>query len=90
MCFLAFVLWKCLELWQQRAGLGNSPHTVLEEIARIQSHDVILPTAAHGEIRLRCVTQPDAAQAALLDRLGIVLPKRMRLNELDLPAALSA
>jgi hypothetical protein len=26
---------------------------------------------------LRCVTQPDAAQAALLDRLGIILPKRL-------------
>src|SRR5712671_6996866 len=24
-CFLAFVLWKCLEMWQSRAGLGNSP-----------------------------------------------------------------
>ena len=90
-CFLAFVLWKCLEMWQQRAGLGNSPRTVLEEIARIQSHDVILPTATHGEIRLRCITQPDAAQAALLERLGIVLPKRMRLTEIDMPAmALSA
>lgn len=84
-CFLAFVLWKCLELWQQRAGLGNSPRTVLEELARIQSHDVVLPTSTHGEIRLRCVTQPDAAQAVLLERLGIVLPKRMRLNEADLP-----
>ena len=38
-CFLAFVLWKSLEMWQQRAGLGNSPRTVLEELARIQSHD---------------------------------------------------
>jgi len=89
-CFLAFVLWKTLEMWQQRAGLGNSPRTILEELARIQSHDVILPTASQGEIRLRCVTQPDAAQAALLDRLGINLPKRMRLTELDLPVALSA
>ncbi|HEY2183445.1 MAG TPA: IS1634 family transposase [Xanthobacteraceae bacterium] len=80
-CFLAFVLWKCLEMWQQRAGLGNSPRTILEELARIQSHDVVLPTAAHGQIRLRCVTQPDPAQAALLDRLGIVLPKRMRIAE---------
>ena len=80
-CFLAFVLWKSLEMWQQRAGLGNSPRTILEELARIQSHDVVLPTATHGQIRLRCVTQPDAAQAALLDRLGIVLPKRMRLAE---------
>jgi transposase len=85
-CFLAFVLWKTLELWQQRAGLGNSPRTVLEELQRIQSHDVVLPTAAYGEIRLRCVTQPDAAQAVLLERLGIVLPKRMRMTEIDLPA----
>ncbi len=85
-CFLAFVLWKTLEMWQSRAGLGNSPRTVLEELARIQSHDVVLPTASHGQIRLRCVTQPDAAQAALLDRLGVVLPKRMRLAEAELPA----
>ena len=83
-CFLAFVLWKTLELWQARAGLGNSPRTLLEELARIQAHDVILPTPTHGEIRLRCVTQPDAAQAALLDRLGIVLPKRIRLPEIAL------
>jgi transposase len=85
-CFLAFVLWKSLEMWQSRAGLGNSPRTVLEELARIQSHEVVLPTATHGQIHLRCVTQPDAAQAALLDRLGIVLPKRMRLAEHELPA----
>jgi transposase len=89
-CFLAFVLWKTLEMWQHRAGLGNAPRTVLDELARIQSHDVILPTVTHGEIRLRCIAQPDAAQAALLDRLGIVLPKRMRMTEPDLPAALSA
>jgi transposase len=83
-CFLAFVLWKSLEMWQQRAGLGNSPRTILEELARIQSHDVVLPTTTHGQIRLRCVTQPDTDQAALLDRLGIVLPKRMRLAEHEL------
>jgi transposase len=85
-CFLAFVLWKSLEMWQSRSGLGNSPRTILEELARISSHDVILPTASHGQIRLRCVAQPDAAQAALLDRLGLVLPKRMRLLEHKLPA----
>jgi transposase len=84
-CFLAFVLWKTLEMWQSRAGLGNSPRTILEELARIQSHDVVLPTAAHGDIRLRCIAQPEAAQAALLDRLGIVLPKRMRLSEHPMP-----
>jgi transposase len=90
-CFLAFVLWKSLEMWQQRAGLGNSPRTLLEELARIQSHDVVVPTTTHGQIRLRCVTQPDPAQAALLDRLGIILPKRMRLEDRQFPAlAISA
>jgi transposase len=90
-CFLAFVLWKSLEMWQQRAGLGNSPRTILEELARIQSHDVVLPTAPNGQVRLRCVAQPDGAQAALLDRLGIILPKRMRLLENTAPLlALSA
>jgi transposase len=86
-CFLAFVLWKTLELWQQRAGLGNSPRTLLEELTRIQAHDVVLPTDTHGDVRLRCVTQPDAAQAALLDRLGVVLPKRIRVPEIAADSA---
>jgi transposase len=89
-CFLAFVLWKTLEMWQQRAGLGNSPRTVLEEFARIQSHDVVLPMQAQGEVRLRCVTQPDAAQSVLLERLGMVLPKRLRMPDVDLPAVFTA
>jgi hypothetical protein len=94
-CLLGFVLWKTLDLWRQRAGLGNSPRTVLEELVRmsvcpyvrIQSHDIVLPTTGHCEIRLRCVTQPDTAQAVLLERLGIMLPKRMRLSELELRAS---
>jgi len=89
-CFLAFVLWKTLELWQRRAALGNSPRTVLEEIKRIHCHDVCLPTTTHGEIKLRCVTQPDDLQSMLLDRLGITLPKRLRIDETSLPIALSA
>src|ERR1700751_2887723 len=88
--FLAFVLWKTLELWQRRAELGNSPRTVLEEIKRIHCHDVCLPTTTHGEIKLRCVTQPDDLQSMLLDRLGITLPKRLRIDQTSLPIALSA
>ena len=78
-CFLAYVLWKTLEKWQSLAGLGNSPRTVLEELARIQSTDVVLPLAEdpQREIRLRCVVRPDRAQAALLDRLGLTLPERL-------------
>ena len=79
-CFLAYVLWKTLEKWQSLAGLGNSPRTILEELSRIQSTDVVLPLAedSQRELRLRCVVRPDKAQAALLDRLGLTLPERLR------------
>ena len=80
-CFLAYVLWKTLEQWQSRAGLGNSPRTLLQELAAIASTDVILPTAAPPgrELRLRCVVRPDRAQAVLLERLGLRLPERLRM-----------
>jgi hypothetical protein len=79
-CFLAYVLWKTLEQWQQRAGLGHSPRTILEELRRIQSTDVVLPTHDGRDLCLRCVVRPDPAQARLLDRLGLVLPERLRIR----------
>jgi hypothetical protein len=78
-CFLAYVLWKTLEQWQQRAGLGQSPRTILEELQRIQSTDVVLPTEDGRTLRLRCIVRPDTAQAALLSRLGLDLPERLRI-----------
>jgi transposase len=80
-CFLAYVLWKTLEQWQKRAGLGSSPRTILEELGRIQSLDVVAPLAddPQREFRLRCVVRPDKAQALLLDRLGLELPERLRI-----------
>jgi transposase len=88
-CFLAYVLWKTLAQWMQRSGLGDAPRTVLEELAKIKSGDVVLPTQrADGRpgqtVRLRCVTTPDAAQKVLLNRLGVTLPTRLR--RLDEPA----
>jgi hypothetical protein len=79
-CFLAYVMWKTLEKWQERAGLGNSPRTIIEELARIHSHDVVMPTAEtpSRELRIRCVTRPDNATATLLHRLGLRLPERLR------------
>jgi len=77
-CFLAYVLWKLLQGWLERAGLGSSPRTLLDELRRIQSVDVVLPLEDHREMRLRCVVRPDKAQAALLDRLGLRLPLRLR------------
>jgi hypothetical protein len=73
-------------MWLQRAGLGNSPRTALEELQRIQSHDVVLPTPTHGEIRRCFITQADSAQAVPPERLGLVHPERLRRTDLDLPA----
>jgi transposase len=80
-CFLAYVMWKTLEQWQKRAGLGNSPRTILEELRAIQSTDVVLPVASdpQRELRIRCVVRPDSAACHLLDRLGLRLPDRVRL-----------
>jgi transposase len=78
-CFLAYVLWKTLEKWQAHANLGNSPRTILDELSAVQSADVILPTTDGRELRVRCVVRPEQAQAHLLDRLGIELPKRLRI-----------
>jgi transposase len=79
-CFLAFVLRKTLEGWMSRANLGNSPTTVLEELARIQSTDVVAPTTDGRTVRLRCVVRPDKAQSVLLNHLGLKLPRRLKLT----------
>jgi transposase len=80
-CFLAYVLWKLLEQWQARASLGNSPRTILDDFAQIQSADVRLPIDTGQILHLRCVVRPEKHQQILLQRLGITLPKRMALPQ---------
>ena len=87
-CFLAYVLWKTLAGWMQRGGLGDAPRTLLEDLAKIKSGDVVLPVlsprgGAEREVHLRCVTEPDDAQRVLLHRLGLTLPRRLRRLDLD-------
>jgi transposase len=82
-CFLAYVMWKTLAQWMRQSGLGDAPRSLLDELAKIRSGDVVLPTKSTGgdtgrEVRLRCVTEPDAAQKMLLARLGLRLPRRLR------------
>jgi transposase len=74
-CFLAYVVWKTIGALCKRAGLGEEPRQVLDEIARIKVVDVVLPTRGGAEIRRRCVTQPDAGQGLLLAHLGLTLPR---------------
>lgn len=75
--FLAYAMWKTLEQWMSRCGLGNGPRPVIEEFDRIKTNDVLLPTSAGRAIRIRCVTKPDESQRILLGRLGLTLPARL-------------
>ncbi len=85
-CFLAYVLWKALAQWMKAAGLGDAPRTLLRELAKIKSGDVVLPTVTSDgrpgqTVRVRCVTTPDQAQKVLLNRLGLRLPQHLRYLE---------
>ncbi len=75
--FLAYAMWKMLELWMSRCGLGNGPRPLIEELARIKTNDVVLPTSNGREVRIRCVTQTDESQRTLFGRLGLKIPTRL-------------
>jgi len=75
--FLAYAMWKTLQTWMERSGLGRGARTVIEQFARIKAADVVLPTTAGREVRLTCVTRPDKAQRAIIERLGLELPERL-------------
>jgi transposase len=76
--FLAYAMWKTLEGWMERAGLGRgSARTLLAELRRLKAMDVVLPTSTGRKVRLRCVPRPAPALAALLDRMGLVVPHRL-------------
>jgi transposase len=81
-CFLAYAMWKTLAGWMRGAGLGDAPRTLLYDLAKIKSGDIVLPAETRDGvqkmIRLRHVTEPDSAQSVLLHRLGLNLPRRLR------------
>jgi transposase len=81
-CFLGYVLWKTLGQMCKAAGLGDEPRKVLDEIAAIQTVDVVLPTRCGQTIRKRCVAKPTEHQAILLQKLGMTLPRSLAAIEL--------
>lgn len=89
--FLAYAMWKTLQTWMGRAGLGRGARTVLNELAQIRAVDVVLKTSHGRHVRLACVTRPTQAQQALLDHLGIQLPERLgRPRWIPVPTDLNA
>jgi len=81
-CFLAYVLWKMLGQMCKRAGLGDEPRKVFDEIAQIKVVDVVTPTKQGAVIRKRCIAQPTKAQAILLQKLQLHLPQRMKIHHM--------
>jgi len=81
-CFIAYVLWKTLGQLCIKAGLGNEPRRVLDELSEIHSMDVVLPTKSGLEIRTRCVSKPTDHQQILLDKLGLNLPTKINLKQM--------
>jgi len=78
-CFLAYVLWKTLHQMTKAAGLGDEPRRIFEELGKIRMVDVVLPTREKKtEIRRRCVARPTDHQTILLDRLGLRLPRQLK------------
>ena len=82
-CFLAYAMWKTLAGWMRGAGLGDAPRTVIGELAKLKSGDVVLAAKSPAggterQITLRCVMEPDPAQAMILQRLGLTPPRRLR------------
>jgi transposase len=81
-CFLAYVLWKMLGQLCKKAGLGNEPRQVFDEIAQIKVVDVVMPTKQGTVITKRCISQPTKAQSVLLQSLNLHLPQYMKTYQL--------
>jgi transposase len=76
-CFLAFVLWKTVGVMCKKAGLGDEPRRVVNEIKKVCMVDVVLTTTEGTELKIRTVPRPDRPLQILLYRLGLNLPERL-------------
>jgi transposase len=76
-CFLAFVLWKTVGLMCKKAGLGDEPRRVVNEIKKVCMVDVVVTTTEGTELKIRTVPRPDRPLQVLLQRLGLSLPERL-------------
>ena len=75
--FLGYVLWKTLDVWCMRSGLGRSARKVIAEMRRMKCNRVLLPTASGRTLSLYCVTRPDEFQRVFLSHLKLDIPRRL-------------
>jgi len=74
--FLGYCLWVCLKHKLKASSPSLTPWQLLDQFARIQMVEVWFKLRAGGCICLERITQPEAAQAALIDQLDWPLPQQ--------------
>jgi transposase len=82
-CFLAYVLWKTFSQLYKRAGLGDEPRQVFDELSRIKMVDVVMKTTTGILIRRRCIAEPEKHQKVLLDMLRFRLPRQLQIVDTE-------
>jgi hypothetical protein len=78
--FLGYALWDTLKHLLRGKNCDCSPRQALALLVTIQSADIVLPTTAGREIRLRRLAALTAEQQKLLAELSISLPEHFNLN----------
>jgi len=77
-CFLALAMWRMLSHWMSCSGIGTAPRKLLEQLRKVQSLDVLLPTR-DTTIRLRVVSKAPKELQPFLQRLKLPLPNRPKI-----------
>jgi len=72
--FLGYCLWVCLKQKLKAAAPSLTPWQLLDQFSRIVQVEVWFKLRTGGAICLPRITQPEPAQAVLLQRLGWRLP----------------
>lgn len=78
--FLGYALWVTLKHLLKAARMDLSPAHVLQQMAQIQSVDIVLETTDGREIRLRRVTRLNEQQKSIAQALNLSIPERLHFD----------
>ncbi len=78
--FLGYALWVTLKHLLKAGRTDLSPAHVLQQLAQIQSVDIVLETTDGREIRLRRVTRLNAQQKSIAQVLNLPIPERLHFD----------
>jgi len=74
--FLGYCLWVCLKQKLKAVAPGLTPWQLLDQFGRILLVDVWFKLRSGGAICLQRITQPEPAQAILLQQMGWNMPEQ--------------